>query len=82
MIIKNTNKSHEILLTYHNGVSGFYKQLSKTDTVINAIHLHKTNQRLHFHLTVACILKLPCHLLLCTRLYNRHFYAHRRRLLL
>ena len=35
MIIKNTNKSHEILLTYHNGVSGFYKQLSKTDEIIN-----------------------------------------------
>ena len=35
MIIKNTDKSHKILLTYHNGVSGFYKQLSKTDEIIN-----------------------------------------------
>ena len=35
MIIKNTNKSHEVLLTYHNEVSNYYKKLSKTDVVIN-----------------------------------------------
>jgi hypothetical protein len=33
MIIKHTNKSHEILLTYHNGVSSFYKQLSTIITI-------------------------------------------------